>query len=135
MAPNRTSSKIQGRLLVIDDEPDLREVLVDLLADSIMDIHQACDGLDGISKIKTLKFDAVLSDEKMPKKTGLDVLRWIREQGLQIPFIIHTGYGQKEVVTEAQKLGVYAVIDKPWDEKTLIRTVQEAIKLGMGQKS
>ncbi len=127
--------KARGRLLIIDDEPDLRETLVDLLSSSVAEIHLASDGLEGIDKMQALNFDAVLSDEKMPKKTGLDVLRWLREQGQKIPFIIHTGYGQRDFLSEIQHLGVFAIIDKPWDEKHLIETVKRAISFGMGQKS
>ena len=114
---------------------DLREVLVALLEDNVQEIHLASNGAEGIAKLQAMHFDAVLSDEKMPQKTGLEVLKWMRENNLQIPFIIHTGYGQKETVAEAQRLGVYAFIDKPWDEKYLIQKVQEALRHGVAQKS
>ena len=128
------STMTKGRLLIIDDESELREVLTALLEESVSEIQLAANGLEGIDMLKNQKFDAVLSDEKMPKKSGLEVLKWMRENGLQIPFIIHTGYGQKEMVQEARKLGVYAFIDKPWDERALIKTVQEALRSGMEQQ-
>lgn len=130
-ANSATATAIKGRLLIIDDESELREVLTALLEESASEILLAANGLEGINLLKSQKFDAVLSDEKMPKKSGLEVLKWMRENGLQIPFIIHTGYGQKEMVQEARKLGVYAFIDKPWDERALIRTVEEALQSGM----
>lgn len=126
---SETSQK--GRLLIIDDEPELREVLIALLEDICGDISEAANGIEAIEILKTKQFDAVLSDEKMPKKSGLDVLKWMRENGIQTPFIMHTGYGQKEMVREAQELGAQAFIDKPWDEKTLIHTVEEALKNGI----
>lgn len=123
----------KGHLLIIDDEAELREVLIALLEDSAEKIDQAANGLEGIELLKTQSFDAVLSDEKMPKKSGLEVLKWMRENSINIPFIIHTGYGQKEMVQEAEQLGVYAFIDKPWDERALIRTVEEALQTGITQ--
>lgn len=126
-----TEYKSKGRLLIIDDESELREVLSAILEDSASEICQAADGLDGINQLKSHQFDAVLSDEKMPKKSGLEVLKWMRENNLQIPFIINTGYGQKDVVQEAQRLGVYAFINKPWDERSLIKTVEQALEAGM----
>jgi Response regulator containing CheY-like receiver, AAA-type ATPase, and DNA-binding domains len=120
-----------GTLLIIDDENELREILVSLLEDSAAEIHEACNGIEGITLLQSKKFHAVLSDEKMPKKSGLDVLRWMRENNINIPFIIHTGYGQKEVVDQARKLGVYAFLDKPFDERKLIQTVKEALALGV----
>ncbi|UOF02573.1 response regulator [Bdellovibrio reynosensis] len=123
----------KGHLLIIDDEPELREVLVALLEDVTSEISQAANGIEAIELLKQKKFHAVLSDEKMPKKSGLDVLKWMREHGINTPFIMHTGYGQKDIVREAQKYGAQAFIDKPWDEKTLIRTVQDALNRGMQQ--
>lgn len=127
-------TEAKGRLLIIDDEFELLEVLAALLEDSTSEIHRANNGLEGIDLLKSQSFDAVLSDEKMPKKTGLEVLKWMRDNGMHTPFIIHTGYGQKDMVLEAQRLGVYAFIDKPWDENKLILTVQNALKAGMGQQ-
>ncbi|WP_413613232.1 response regulator [Bdellovibrio sp. HCB-110] len=134
MINNSEHTARKGRLLIIDDESELREVLIALLEESAAEIQQAANGLEGIDLLKTQRFDAVLSDEKMPKKSGLEVLKWMRENGLNIPFIIHTGYGQKEMVLEAQRLGVYAFIDKPWDERSLISTVEKALLSGMGQQ-
>ena len=131
---NTVSAAPKGRLLIIDDEFELLEVLTAILEGSTSEIHPANNGIGGIDLLKTQQFDAVLSDEKMPKKSGLEVLKWMRENGLQIPFIIHTGYGQKDMVLEAQRLGVYAFIDKPWDETSLISTVERALKTGMEQK-
>lgn len=127
-------STTKGRLLIIDDELELRDVLIALLEDCAEEITLATNGLEGIALLQQHPFHAVLSDEKMPKKSGLDVLKWMRDHEMDIPFIIHTGYGQKEMVAEARRLGVYAFIDKPWDERTLIKIVQEALKSGMEMK-
>lgn len=134
MTVNSSTSHQKGRLLIIDDESELREVLIALLETSTSLIQEAANGIEGIELLKKQKFDAVLSDEKMPKKSGMDVLKWMRENGLNTPFIIHTGYGQKDIVYEAQKLGVYAFVSKPWDERALIRTVEEALRCGMEQQ-
>lgn len=134
MTPTKHASRHKGRLLIIDDESELREVLVDLLSEHASEIKQASNGLEGIDLLKTNTFDAVLSDEKMPKKSGLEVLKWMRENDINTPFVIHTGYGQKEMVLEAQRLGAYAFIDKPWDENALITTVQKALLSGMEQQ-
>lgn len=117
------------KLLIIDDEEELREVLVALLEQTNLAITLAANGLEGIQKIETEKFDAILSDEKMPKKTGLEVLKWMREKNIQTPFIMHTGYGHKDMMNEALSLGAYAFIDKPWDEQKLINTVHQALGL------
>jgi DNA-binding NtrC family response regulator len=123
-----------GRLLIIDDEPDLREVLIALLEDSVLNITEAANGVDAIEILAKEKFDAILSDEKMPRKSGLEVLRWLRENDIQTPFIIHSGFRHKDMATEATRLGAFAFIDKPWDEKILMETVRNAINAGLAKK-
>ena len=125
----------RGRLLIIDDEAELREVLIALLEDYIFEIVQASNGMDGIDILASQNFDAILSDEKMPKKSGLEVLKWIREKGMSTPFIIHSGYRHKEMVSEANRLGAFAFIDKPWDENKLIQTVCDANDVGLAKKT
>jgi DNA-binding NtrC family response regulator len=125
----------RGRLLIIDDEAELREVLIALLEDYTQEIVQACNGMEGMDILSSQNFDAVLSDEKMPKKSGLEVLKWMREKGMATPFIIHSGFRHKDMVSEASRLGAFAFIDKPWDENKLIQTVCDAIDTGLAKKS
>jgi DNA-binding NtrC family response regulator len=119
------------KLLIIDDEAELREVLVALLDEHNLEIVLAANGQEGIQKLREGKFDAILSDEKMPKKNGLEVLRWMHQEGLKTPFIIHTGYGERAMISEAERLGVFAFIDKPWDERILIQIVREALEINL----
>lgn len=115
-------------LLIIDDELELRDVLRALLEDVASEIITCTNGLEACEMLETRTFDAILSDEKMPKRSGMEVLRWIRSKNIQTPFILHTGFGNNEMLVEAKSLGIYAFIDKPWSEAVLIQTVQEALK-------
>lgn len=130
----RVNKLEQGRLLIIDDEPDLREVLIALLEDVVPHIVEAANGMEAIEILSREKFDAILSDEKMPRKSGLEVLRWLRESDDQTPFIIHSGFRHKDMASEATRLGAFAFIDKPWDENILMTTVCDAIKAGLAKK-
>lgn len=121
-------SIVRKKLLIIDDEEELREVLASLLETKDLEISVACNGVEGIEMLGREKFDAVLSDEKMPKKSGLDVLKWMHENDMRTPFIIHSGYGEASLMEEAKRLGAYAFIDKPWNERTLIDTVYNALQ-------
>jgi DNA-binding NtrC family response regulator len=125
----------RGRLLIIDDEAELREVLIALLEDYTQEIVQASNGMEGMDILASQDFDAILSDEKMPKKSGLEVLKWMREKGMMTPFIIHSGFRHKDMVSEASRLGAFAFIDKPWDENKLIQTVCDAIDTGLAKKN
>lgn len=121
-------------MLIIDDESELRDVLVALLEDCVEDIVQAANGLEAMDILAEQSFDAILSDEKMPRKSGLEVLKWLRDRGTQTPFIIHSGFSHQDLISEASRLGVFAIIDKPWDENMLIQTVCDAIDNGLAKK-
>ncbi|MBC7371286.1 MAG: response regulator, partial [Bdellovibrionaceae bacterium] len=131
---NHRMPKKRGRLLIIDDESELRDVLVALLEDCVEDIVQAANGLEAMDILAEQSFDAILSDEKMPRKSGLEVLKWLRDRGTQTPFIIHSGFSHRDLISEASRLGVFAIIDKPWDENMLIQTVCDAIDNGLAKK-
>lgn len=118
----------------MDDEPELREVLLDLLAGMADEIVTASNGIEGMQLLETQKFHAVLSDEKMPKKSGLDVLIWMRDHNIKIPFIFQTGFGQKDIIQQAQKLDAFAFIEKPWNENTLLSTISNALHAGLEQE-
>ncbi len=124
----------KGRLLVIDDEPDLRDVLVTLLENEASEIVLAANGAEAISQLESQSFEAILSDERMPKKSGLDVLRWLRHRGRDTPFVIHTGYGSRQLYAEAEALNAFGIIEKPWTEETLVTTVRKALELGVALK-
>lgn len=131
---NQTMPKRRGRLLIIDDESELRDVLIALLEDCVEEISEAANGLEAMEILTHKKFDAILSDEKMPRKSGLEVLKWLRDRGADTPFIIHSGFSHVDLIPEASRLGVFAIIDKPWDENMLIQTVCNAIDNGLAKK-
>ncbi len=114
-------------LLIIDDEEDLREVLAAILADSADEIITAKDGIEACEILATRSFTAILSDQKMPRRTGMEVLKWLRDKNDLTPFIIHTGFGNAEMLAEARALGVFAFVDKPWDEGNLVSTIERAL--------
>ncbi len=130
-----SAKKKQGRLLIVDDEAELRDVLVSLLEDYVQDIMQASNGLEAMTILSERCFDAILCDERMPLKSGIEVLRWLRKKGLETPFIVHSGFRNHEAAAEATRLGVFAFVDKPWDEHKLIQTVCDAIETGLTKKN
>ncbi len=115
------------RVLIIEDEPELREVLKDLLDDLGVDSELAENGEVGINKQKLTQFDLVISDLKMPKCSGLEVLKWMRSQKNQTPFIIQTGHGQANLEKEAAPLGVIGILEKPWDHRVLSDMIKNVL--------
>ena len=119
-----------GKLLIVDDEIEIIELLTNVLKASVKEIHTAKNGQEALEKLKTEHFDAVLSDINMPKMDGLNLLKQIRNEGIQIPFVILTAHGDKKLAIEALKLLAYDFLEKPWEDEELITSINRAIRLG-----
>jgi DNA-binding NtrC family response regulator len=120
----------QDRLLIVDDEADIREVLRESLASHVDLIFEASNGLEALERLKTNSVHAILSDVNMPKMTGLELLKTLRARGDETPFIVLTGFGEKKMVVEALRLGAFDFLDKPWKETDIIDVVERAIAAG-----
>lgn len=118
------------QLLVIEDDKDVREAIIDSLSLLEIEITSAENGEDGLAAIKAKKFHAVLSDINMPKMNGLEVLMKTRESGLEVPFIVLSGFGDKSNTVEALRLGAFDFLDKPFDISHLESVVLKALELG-----
>ncbi|MGT2928940.1 response regulator [Streptococcus dentasini] len=117
------------KLLVAEDQAMLRDALCQLLLmeDDVEEIYQAADGDEAIAQLQKQAVDAAILDIEMPKKTGLDVLEWVREhQGMDIKVIIVTTFKRAGYFQRAIKAGVdaYVLKDRSTDElMTTIHTV------------
>ncbi|TAN40324.1 MAG: sigma-54-dependent Fis family transcriptional regulator [Nitrospirae bacterium] len=114
----------KGRILAIEDERSMREVLKILLEEEGYDVATASDGLEGIDLIKSNIFDLVITDIKMPGADGFEVLRQVKAISPDTVIIMVTAFGTTESAIEAMKLGAYDYINKPFkiDEIRLIVT-------------
>ncbi|MHB8882131.1 MAG: sigma-54-dependent transcriptional regulator [Thermodesulfovibrionales bacterium] len=114
----------KGRILAIEDERSMREVLKILLEEEGYDVETASDGLEGIDLIKANIFDLVITDIKMPGADGFEVLRQVKAISPDTVIIMVTAFGTTESAIEAMKLGAYDYINKPFkiDEMRLIVT-------------
>lgn len=125
-----SSPKLNGRLLIVDDEPEIRELLHEALSSIAAEVEVAVDGQEAYEKIKTGQFTTVLSDIKMPRLSGLELLAKLRAENNFIPFIILTAYGDLPKTLEALKNGAMDFLDKPWKDEVLIEVVNRALELG-----
>ncbi|MFP5519257.1 MAG: response regulator [Bdellovibrionia bacterium] len=124
------TQKINSSLLIVDDEELILEVLSASLGQEGLRIDQANNGKNALEMIKQNTYHAILSDIHMPQKTGLELLKEIRDLGIITPFIVLTGFGDQQKAVEALKLGAFDFIDKPWDEPYLQDVVGRALELG-----
>lgn len=114
--------KHNGKILVVEDEKSMREVLKILLDGENYEVMTASDGLEGLSSLDKDIFDLVITDMKMPKADGFQVLKKVKEISPDTIVIMITAFGTKETAIEAMKLGAYDYINKPFniDEIRLI---------------
>ena len=122
-------------LLIAEDEPDLLEILVELLSPLGFPIETAKNGNELFAKALRNDIAAILSDIKMPGLTGIEVLQILRDKDIHTPVIFLTGYGDKNIVVEALRLGAFDFLDKPFDFSELNNTVSEALDIGQRLKS
>jgi two-component system alkaline phosphatase synthesis response regulator PhoP len=83
-----------ARILLVEDEPGLQLTLSDRLRREGYEVDTAADGQSGLDKAATGEFDLVLLDVMLPRKNGFDVLRDLRQRGLETPVIMLTARGQ-----------------------------------------
>ena len=118
-----------SKILIIEDEESIRRVLNKVLIqeNKTYNIVEAIDGVDGISKINSSKFDLILCDIKMPKKDGIDVLKHVLKECPNTPTIMISGHGDLETAVESMRLGAFDYISKPPDLNRLLNSVRSAL--------
>ncbi len=117
----------RGRILVIDDEPDIREGLETLLTNENYQVQLASNGAEGIKRLESSAFDLVLLDLMMPDKSGMQVLEEIRTRDQETPVFLITAYGSVEVAVNALKRGASDYFSKPWDNEKLLIEIDRMI--------
>ncbi|HUU49595.1 MAG TPA: sigma-54 dependent transcriptional regulator [Nitrospinota bacterium] len=121
-------------ILVIDDEAGMRAAIRETLIRVGYDVTTASNGFEAISKLKENNFHLVLTDMKMPRMNGLEVLRKVKKQIPHLPVIMITAYGTIDTAVEAMKEGAFDYIIKPFSTEKLESVVNKAL-LNIDQKS
>src|ERR1019366_5891911 len=118
---------LKGRILVIDDEADIRESLETLLDFEGYHVDLAENAAEGEKKLESRVYDLVLLDLMMPDKSGMEVLRDVRERDRHTPIFMITAYGTLEAAVGAVKLGANDYLAKPWDNEQLLIEIGRVI--------
>ena len=121
-------SEHSGSILVVDDEPAIRESLEILLSDANYKVALAEGGVDGLKKLESDLFDLVLLDVMMPDKNGLEVLEEIGRASPETAVIMITAYGTIENAVRAIKSGALDYVTKPWDNEKLLLDIRNGIQ-------
>jgi two-component system response regulator PilR (NtrC family) len=121
---------VQPVVLVVDDEPDLLELVSLTLSRMNLQTRTACDFASAQRLLKAERFDLCLTDMRLPDGDGLDLVAWIQENRASVPVAVITAHGNVESAVRALKLGAFDFVSKPLDLGVLRKLVGSAIKLG-----
>jgi DNA-binding NtrC family response regulator len=127
---DRLSAPEKRRILVIDDEVDIREGLELLLTGENYQVDLAENAAVGLQKFESCAYDLVLLDLMLPDRSGMDVLADIRQRDSETPIFMLTAYGSVEVAVRALKAHANDYFAKPWDNDKLLIEIDRMISKG-----
>jgi DNA-binding NtrC family response regulator len=119
------------RILVVDDEADIRGLLSEILAEEGYEVEVAADAASARRAAAREEPDLVLLDIWMPDMDGISLLReWNEKQSLHCPVVMLSGHGTVETAVEATRLGAFDFVEKPLSIAKLLRTAERALEAG-----
>ena len=120
-----------GRVLVIDDEPQIRSMLRMMLERAGHEVEEAPDGIEGIRIYRNNPVDLIISDLIMPNKDGIGMIIELKKEFPDVKIIAMSGGGLNKpegYLEGAKKLGAQRTLTKPIDRDELLRTVNDTLK-------
>jgi excisionase family DNA binding protein len=124
-APRTTAER--PRILVVDDESSIRDLLAKTLALAEYDVDTAADGRSALERLRLYPYDLLIADLKMPGIDGLSVIREAKRLKVDLPVIIITGYSTETAAIEAVNLGVSGYLTKPFRVPQVLAAAAKAI--------
>ncbi|MCD6161233.1 MAG: sigma-54-dependent Fis family transcriptional regulator [candidate division Zixibacteria bacterium] len=115
-------------ILVIEDKDSMQKMLTDTLESEGYEVDACGDGPDGLTKARDKRYDLILTDFKLPKMDGLEVLSGVKEIDPEISVILMTAYGTIETAVQAMRLGAYDFLTKPFDTDHLSVLIKRALE-------
>ena len=117
------------RILIADDEKNMRWVLGEALAAQGYEVSEAADGKSALEAVEEQPPDLMVLDHKMPSPDGMEVLRRVRSKGADFPIIMLTAHGNVGTAVEAMKAGATEYLTKPFDLEELKLAIEKAIRV------
>lgn len=118
-----------ANVLLVEDEERMRQVIVMQLSDLDLHIHEAVDGEQALEIFENETIHLVITDLKLPKINGMEVLKTVKDKDPEIPVIVITAYGSIENAVTAIQEGAYDYVTKPFKEEKLRGTVEKALQI------
>jgi len=115
------------RVLVVDDDGEMRALLVDVLSEEGYDVEQVPNGAEALIRLRTESFAAIVLDKNMPGLSGLDLLPGLRTICPETPIIMITAFGDVATYVDAMEKGAFTYIFKPFRMEELLQVLQRAL--------
>jgi response regulator RpfG family c-di-GMP phosphodiesterase len=125
-SPTETRQDV-ARILVVDDERVIREILAEFLTLEGFSVHTVEDGEKALTELRLHPYDLLITDLKMPRLSGLQLLEKIESERLGVLTVLMTGFGTVETAIEAMKKGAYDYLLKPFKVEEVIHVVERAL--------
>ena len=117
-----------SRLLIVDDEPNMRAMLLDILEGEGHEAVACGEAEEALELLSHEPFDAGVIDLNLPGISGMEMLRRLKDRTSPIPLIMITAYGTIDAAVEAMRLGAYDFIIKPFDVSRIVQTVSKCLE-------
>ena len=114
------------RVLVVDDEPLMRWSIAESLRDRHYHVMEAADGAEALRALASADVDAIVLDFRLPDSDDLSLLGRIRQMAPRVPVVMITAHSSPDIADHARRLGAHAVIEKPFEMRTLAATLASA---------
>ena len=124
----------KGKILIIDDESDVRDVLKFHLSEKNYNVIEAENGQEGIDLLKSgdnlTNVGVIICDIRMPKVNGIECIQYIRQEAPGIPIVVVTGFPDTQMAVNMLNEGVKEYLVKPVDKEKLVATVEKLVAAG-----
>jgi putative nucleotidyltransferase with HDIG domain len=117
-----------AKLLLVEDDESFRELLSKILRNLGHELTIALHGASGRDMLGLSKFDAIISDIRMPNLSGVELLEWFRTRDTETPFILMTGFSDISSIEEAHQLGATGFLTKPFHEEDIVSTLETVLR-------
>jgi two-component system OmpR family response regulator len=121
------------KVLVIDDEPGVRELISEALSLSEINAVQAADGLEALSFLRRERFDLLILDINMPKLDGLALLEKLRSEGMSVPVLMLSARADKADINQGLRTGADDYLTKPFSIEELVLRVKAIMRRSKGE--
>ena len=117
------------RILVVDDDPDTRQLSVDVLVSSEYEVDAAIDGAAGWEALRAKHYDLVITDNKMPKMTGVELIEKLRYTRVGLPVIMATSQVPTDIFDQKPWLMPDATLQRPFSNDDLLATARRVLRI------